>query len=273
MKKIFAIIALALPLIATSCLQDKMYEGPSSIDQLTLNPEAATSIDPVTVSIKTSGLQAVKTAELSYNGTKVPMSGSGSSWSGVIPALPDKTEVNIIVTVTNTAGFVTTKNAKYTVGNPPTDWTKLVLNELYGAGADNEKFIELFNNSAYDIDLKDVTIKKDEDLCWTGLEGEVCPAHGIFAIVGAKGTTERGISSGFSAKKSVLIELFNPTGQKIDYFQRGEKGTGWGNQSLGNNSGAWARIPDGTGDVVIVSNPTPGAVNDATGAKADPDLN
>lgn len=274
MKKILAILALALPLIMTSCLQDKMYEGPSSIDELTLDPEAPTSVQEVTVTAKTSGLQEIVSAVLTYNngGKPVQMTGSGNQWTGKIPPLPDKTKVTVTVVVTNSAGFTTSKTTEYTVGNPPVDWSKLVLNELYGAGEDNEKFLELFNNSNFPISLKGVTINKDEELCWTGLENEVCPPHGVFAIIGAKGTTERGISSGFSAKKSVLIELFNPSGQKIDYFQRGEKGSKWGEQGLDNNKGAWARIPDGTGKIVIVSNPTPGKANDGTGAKDDPDI-
>lgn len=272
MKKILTIAALALPLFFTSCLKDQQYEGPSKIDSLTLAPEAPTSNDQVTVSVATSGIQSLQSAELTFNGQKASMTVSGNNATGTIPAFPDKTNVKVKVTVTNTAGYTTSKEAEYTVGNPATDWTKLVLNELYGAGEDNEKFIELYNNSDFDISLKDVTIHKDEELCWTGLEGEVCPKHGFFAIVGAKGTTERGISSGFSAKKSVLIELFNPAGQNIDKFQRGDKGAKWGDQGLDNNKGAWARIPDGTGKIVIVTNPTPGSANDGTGAKDDPDL-
>lgn len=271
MKKIFAIIALALPLVLTSCLKDKIYEGPSTITALTLNPVAPTSNDAVTVSVETAGLQDLKSANLTYNGTSVDMTVTGKKASGVIPALADKTVVKVVVNVVNAAGYTTTKEAEYTVGNPPTDWTKLVINELYGAGADNEKFIELYNNSDFAIGLKDVYIHKDEGLCWTGLEGEEVPAHGFFLILGAKGTTERGISSGFSAKKSVLIQVFNPSGQLVDKFERGDGSLGWGNQGLPNNTGAWARIPDGKGDVVIVTNPTPGTANDNTGATPDPD--
>ena len=104
----------------------------------------------------------------------------------------------------------------------------MVLNELYGAGADAEKFIELYNNGDTPIKLKDVTIKKDEELVWTGIEGEVVAPHSHFAIVGAKGTTPRGFSSGFSSKKNVLIELYSPEGTNLNTFQRGEKGDGWG---------------------------------------------
>lgn len=271
MKKIFAFIALALPLLMTSCLKDKVYEGPSTITSLVLNPVAPTSHDDVTVNVETAGLQNLKSASLTYNGNAVNMTVTGKKASGVIPALADKTVVKVVVTVENEADYKSSKEVEYTVGNPPVDWTKLVINELYGAGADNEKYIELYNNSDFAISLKDVYIHKDEGLCWTGLEGEECPAHGFFLILGAKGTTERGISSGFSAKKNVLIQVFNPSGELVDKFERGDGSLGWGNQGLPNVVGAWARIPDGTGDIVIVDNPTPGTANDNTGATPDPD--
>ncbi len=155
-------------------------------------------------------------------------------------------------------------------GAAPAPVIKLYLNEVYGAGADNEKFFEIYNAGNSTVSLSGYTINKDEDLCWTGIDGEEIPAGGFFAIIGAKGTTERGFSSGFSAKKTVLIELFNPAGEKIDQFQRGEKGDGWGT-SLPNNAGSWSRIPDGTGKWMITETFTPGAANSTSGTD-DPDV-
>ncbi|MBP3290488.1 MAG: lamin tail domain-containing protein [Alistipes sp.] len=155
------------------------------------------------------------------------------------------------------------------------DYTKLVLNELSGAGEDNEKFFELYNTGSQDIDLEGVTINKDEELSWTGKKGQVIKAKGHFAIVGAKGTTPDGFSSGFSAKKSVIVELFAPEakgGAKLDTFQRGEKGSAWGDQGLDNNKGSWSRIPDGSGSFMITPTATPGAANNEEGATYDYDL-
>lgn len=260
-------ILLAAALIAlTGCMEDKLYEGPNNIDKVTYTPQAPTSNDAVTVTATTSGLHAISSAKLTYNGTDVNMTGSGASFSGTIPALADGTEVNFTVTITNEIGYTTTSDRySYTVGDPATDWTKLKLNEVYGAGDDNAKFFELYNGSDFPIKLTGVTIHKDEAICWTGIDGEVVPAKGFFAIVGAKGTTERGFSSGFSAKKSVIVELFDSAGNKLDTFQRGEKGTGWGNQSLTNNSGSWSRIPDGTGSWKVTETITSGAANATTG--------
>lgn len=152
------------------------------------------------------------------------------------------------------------------------DYSKLVLNELSGAGEDNEKYWELYNTGNQEIDLAGVTINKDEELAWTGVKGQKIPAKGFFAIVGAKGSTPDGFSSGFSAKKSVIVELFDPNGNKLDTFQRGEKGSGWGDQGLDSNSGSWSRIPDGTGKFMITPTGTPGAANNGEGATADPAL-
>lgn len=152
------------------------------------------------------------------------------------------------------------------------DYSKLVINELSGAGEDNEKYWELYNTGDQEIDLGGVYINKDEELAWTGAKGVKIPAKGFYAIVGAKGTTSDGFSSGFSAQKSVIVELYAPDGSKLDTFQRGEKGSEWGDQKLDKNSGSWSRIPDGTGAFMITPTATPGAANNGEGATVDPDL-
>lgn len=272
MKKILFITAAAL-LALTGCVKDEIFKGPSKIDKVVFSPESPTSKDAVKVTATVSGLQAVKTATLSYNGTDVNMSGSGSDWTATIPALADGTEVSFTVKVVNDADFETVSDKySYKVGDPAPDWSKLKLNEVYGAGADEEKFFELYNGSDFDIKLTGVTISKDEENCWTGIDGEVVPAKGFFAIIGAKGTTTRGFSSGFSAKKSVLVELFDNKGNKIDQFQRGDKMDSgeWG-ASLSSVKGSWSRVPDGTGKWMITNTFTPGAAN-STDAAEDPDV-
>ena len=274
MKKIqLALLLLATMQLATSCVEDKVYEGPSKIESVTMMPEAPTSFDDIVITATVSGLQAVESATLNYTaGTdkgSLPMSGNGSTWTATIPAQPDGTKVTYTVTVVNEAGFTTVSPEKdFTVGDKPSDFSKLVLNELYGAAdADSEKFIELYNNGDDPIKLKDVVIKKDEAEAWRGLAGEVIMGHSFFTIVGAKGTTERGISSGFSSKKSVLIELFDPNNNLVDKFQRGEKEDAWGNQSLAKVSGSWSRCPNGTGKFMITDVTTLGAKNPDTGTE------
>ena len=273
MKKIqLAFMLLAVVLLA-SCVKDNVYEGPSKIEAVTMSPEAPTSFDDIVITVNVSGLQAVKTATLNYKaGTtsgSLPMAGNGNTYTATIPAQPDGTKVTYTVAVENEAGFITISPEKeFTVGDKPSDFTKLVLNELYGA-ADNDadKFIELYNNGDDPIKLKDVVIKKDEEETWKGLEGEVIMGHSFFTIVGAKNTTPRGFSSGFSSKKSVLVEIYDPNNNLVDRFQRGEKEDAWGNQSLAKVSGSWSRCPNGTGKFMITDTPTLGTKNPDTGTE------
>ena len=273
MKKIqLAFMLLAVVLLA-SCVKDNVYEGPSKIEAVTMSPEAPTSFDDIVVTVTVSGLQAVKTATLNYKaGTtsgSLPMAGNGNTYAATIPAQPDGTKVTYTVTIENEAGYTTVSPEKeFTVGDKPSDFTKLVLNELYGAAdSDADKFIELYNNGDDPIKLKDVVIKKDEEETWKGLEGEVIMGHSFFTIVGAKGTTPRGFSSGFSSKKSVLVEIYDPNNNLVDRFQRGEKEDAWGNQSLAKVSGSWSRCPNGTGKFMITDTPTLGTKNPDTGTE------
>ena len=274
MKTVKYLFMMAAAVLFAACVEDNLYEGPSAIVSVVPDNTAPTSETPVTITAEFSGLQAISSATLTYdaNGTKadVAMTGSGNIWKGVIPPQPDKTTVKYFVTVVNEANYTTTsKELEYVVGDPPIEYDKLRLNELYGAAAtDDGKFIELYNNSDNPIKLKDVVLRKDEAVCWTGIDGEVIPAHGVFGIIGAKNTTPRGISSGFSAKKSVLVELVDPNGNVIDKFQRGEKADGWGNQSLASVKVAWGRVPDGTGKWMQVD-PTPNEKNATTGVEDD----
>ena len=278
MKKIMLVLAAALFTFTGCMVKDEVYKGPTSIDKVAFEPAAPTSITPVTVTATVSGLQKVTKATLTYNGTDVEMTGNGTTYTGTIPAQADGTEVKFKVTVVNEAELTTvSEEYTYKVGDPATDWTKLKLNELSGAGSDEEKYIELYNDSDFPIKLTGVTIAKDEayeqdKLAWTGNSENVIPAKGFFVLVGAKGTTPNGFATGFSPKKNVLMELFAPDGTRLDYFQRGEKGEkGWGNTSLDNNSGSWSRIPDGTGAWKKTDTLTPGAANAADGT-ADPDV-
>ncbi len=273
MKKIMLVLAAAL-FTLTGCVKDEVYKGPTSIDKVAVDPAAPTSVTPVTVTVTVSGIQAVTTATLKFGNEAQVMTpdNSGKMFKGTIPAMPDGTEVSFTVTIVNEANFTTVSDPyTYKVGDPATDWTKLKLNEVYGAGADDEKFFELYNASDFTIKLTGVTINKDEGLTWTGIDGEEVPAHGFFAIVGGKGTTPRGFSSGFSAKKSVILELFAPDGTKVDTFQRGDKDESgaWG-VKLPEITDSWQRIPDGTGKWAIAT-PNCGEANAASGTD-DPDV-
>ncbi len=264
-KLAFALIIAALAM--TACVEDKVYEGPNTIEAVSIAPDAPTSFDNVVVTAKVSGLLSVTKAVLEYTidgkNTVVEMIGDGNTYTATIPAQPDGTKVNYAVIITNEAGYTSTVEKDYTVGDKPSDFTKLVINEVCGTGGDGDKYLELYNNGDDPIKLKGVVIKKDEaDDVWVGEDGEVIMGHGFFVIAGAKkvlgeggsGPNPRPMTKGLSAKKNVLMEVYDPNGNLVTKFQRGDAGEeGWGNGSAYNgmsyteNKQTWSRCPNGTG--------------------------
>ena len=265
MKTIKLALMLLIALAMTACVEDKVYEGPNTIEAVSINPDAPTSFDDVVVTAKVSGLLSVTKAVLRYSVNddfvdEIEMAGNGNTYTATIPAQEDGDKVNYSVIITNEAGYTSVVEKDYTVGDKPSDYTKLVINEVYGAGADNEKYLELYNNGDDPIKLQGVVIRKDEaDDVWVGEAGEVIMGHGYFCIVGAKNTLGEGgsgpnprpMTKGLSAKKSVLFEVFDPNSTLVTKFERGEKQDGWGNQSLPNNTLTWSRCPNGTGKFMI----------------------
>ena len=268
-KLAFALIIAALAM--TACVEDKVYEGPNTIEAVSIAPDAPTSFDDVVVTAKVSGLLSVTKAVLEYtidgNNTVVEMAGDGKTYTATIPAQEDGTKVKYVVIITNEAGYTTTVEKDYTVGDKPSDFTKLVINEVCGAGGDGDKYLELYNNGNDPIKLKGVVIKKDEaDEVWVGEDGEVIMGHGYFVIAGAKkvlgeggsGPNPRPMTKGLSAKKNVLMEIYDPNGNLVTKFQRGDAGEeGWGNGSSYNgmpyteNKLTWSRCPNGTGKFMV----------------------
>ena len=288
MKTIKIAFTLIIATLAmSSCVEDKVYEGPNTIEAVSINPDAPTSFDDVVVTAKVSGLLSVTKAVLRYSVNddfieEINMAGNGNTFTATIPAQEDGDKVSYSVIITNEAGYTTTVEKEYTVGDKPSDFTKLVINEVYGAGKDNEKYLELYNNGDDPIKLQGVVIRKDEaDDVWVGEAGEIIMGHGYFCIVGAKNTLGEGgsgpnprpMTKGLSAKKNVLMEVYDPNGNLVTKFQRGIKGDeGWGNGSSYNglayteNKQTWSRCPNGTGQFMIADK-TLGTKNPDTGAE------
>jgi len=159
------------------------------------------------------------------------------------------------------------------------DFSKLVINEAYAtAAADAEKFVEFYNGGDAAVSLEGVVIKRTDELnetaeVWTGLAGETVPAKGFFVIQGTKNSLDRSLSKGLSAKKGVKLEVFDPDGKSITSVTHGDPTAAVDGVAPATKlqTGVWARIPDG-GAWKNVTNPTPGAANDATGAQDDAEL-
>lgn len=225
MKKFFAIIALALPLLMTSCLKDEVYGGATISD--IKSTTAYTADDPVTVTAKVNSLVKVESVNIVYKAgsqaeQKVAMTGSGE-YTGVIPAQPMDTEVSFFIEASTSSMTATSTTVKYKVGAVPIDYSGLILNELNG----NDKFIEIYNKGNDIPTLAGVYIEKDGVNVWVGdsrplKKGEYLLLYSEdVTIAGGKheGYPEALVfHSGLSAKKAVRVQLFTPASASLSDF-------------------------------------------------------
>ena len=259
MKKIF-IAAFAMLFVFSSCVKDKVYSVPT-ITGVT-NTIAYDETEDVTVTAIVSALVPVSEVNLIYKAgssaaATVKMEGLGESFKGIIPAQPMGTEVVYYIEAFTDGGNAISKEASYTVGVIPIDFTVLKLNELNG----NDKFIEIVNTGRENVNLKGLKILKDTKDVWTGPNREL--AAGAFLLlysedVVVSGGAQEGydpelvFTSGLSAKKAVRVELNDPVGNNLDDFNL---------VTVSKTAPAsYSRVPDGTGNWFFTP-ATPGVKN------------
>lgn len=147
----------------------------------------------------------------------------------------------------------------------PVDTDEIVLNEINGNG---QKFIELYNAGATTVSLTGWTVQKDEAVVWTGTT-ESIDAGGYLVLYSSKNkdgdaNPEGAVTftGGLSAKKNVKVDLYNASAELKDSFARGEKGSGWGDITLPENSkNSFSRVPDGDEGIWKYAAPTIGETN------------
>lgn len=282
MKKIL-MMALALTLGFSSCVKDEVSESIKlpSISEIKNNPEAPAAVDAVTVSAKVSVvIGEVKSVSLVWTKggveqTPIQMSLNSGKYSGVIPAQPNGTAVTYKIVAANADGGVTVSGqGTYTVGAGASAGTQadIRINEINGTGADIDKYIELYNPKSVAINIKDMTLTYGGTLSWTGKDVTIA-AGGYFVVSGAKNTNgDNGLSTGLSAGKGIIVELFTATGAVADRFQRGTAQDAAVEGAVGMD---YSRIVDGTG-VWYLTDPagTKGVTNgtSTTGVTAVPDV-
>lgn len=256
----------------TSCVEDNMYEGPATINEITYIPTTVTPDDPVVVTVKATDLQGVVSAKINYsvNGTSqtgIDMTaGSNGNFTGSIPKQADKAVVKFTVSVLNKAGFTTTSAEKtYTVGAIPPDYSNLVLNEIDGNS--NSKSIELYNKGTKALSLEGVTLIKNNGgtAWWTGTaaSGAIAPGGYILIIQSNPDNPNLSGNAGISPKQSLKFELKDPSGISRGIFLRGDEAT-LGGAISDTAPKSYQRIPNGTGDWKMAA-PTNGAANATTG--------
>lgn len=144
------------------------------------------------------------------------------------------------------------------------DFRSIRLNELDG---NKPKFIELYNTSAQTVDISGMKLRKNGDeMVYEAPKGTVIAAGGYLALLSDQTDYALGFSAGFSAKKSVQIELLGPDGSVVDIFTNPSKASGnvWDETDPKYNGDAtgeaYGRKPDGTGEWYMIKS-TQGASN------------
>lgn len=160
--------------------------------------------------------------------------------------------------------------------NLPVGAGDVVINEVNSAA----KYIELYNKSTTEnVDLGGWTIRKNNEGAiadQSGLgeffitDGTILPAGG-YAVINCKGANNAhnalnlGVSnSGVSGKKSLLLELVNAAGERVDYFVNSANATpnvadAW-DGAIEHQFDVACRMPDG-GEWYVVDTATIGAAN------------
>jgi hypothetical protein len=260
---IFSLL-LITGLIFSSCVKDEVFEGPPSLSELAMSPQAPRDVDIVNVSVKATDLNGLKGVKLYYNVdagayTTVDMAvtgGQANTYSGMIPAQPAGKTVTYYVEAENESGQkawlpdgAPETTSTYTIGAP-----SITMNEIYSRGTvEDPDWIEIYNNSDIQADISGFTIYDSGGQ--TGAKpkksipaGTIIEAHGFFVIV-----VDDAEESGFGLSGSgEEVWLESASGSIADnvVFPAFEE-----NQSYG-------RIPDGSGSWVILDQITRGSVND-----------
>jgi len=124
----FSILAFVIAL--SSCVEDEIYNGPASIENVKHEPTAPQSADKVTVTAKVLDLKGVTSVNVLYRtsstGTFTSLALTGGQeflYTGQIPAQAKDIKVEYYVEVKNSGGFTTVypseapaKLASYTIG-------------------------------------------------------------------------------------------------------------------------------------------------------------
>ncbi len=149
----------------------------------------------------------------------------------------------------------------------PANFTAIRLNELDG---NKPKFIELYNTASQPVDISGMKLRKnDEEMVYEAPSGTSIPAGGFLMLLSDQTDPSLGFNAGFSAKKSVKIELLGPDGSIVDVFANPSiaKGMVWDEGDPKYNGDAtvqsYGRKPDGTGEWYILKRTQGTSNNDA----------
>ena len=274
MKTKFYLAIILIAGLFSSCITDEVFVGPPSITGITINPLAPKAADNVVISATVTDTKGLNSVKLFYkvgtdgSYTELTMTAAGDVYSATIPAQVVTSEVsyyiqaiNLDLKTTYAPSSAPTTPSTYTVGasvNP------IILNEVCGLGVPDNDWVELYNLSSAEVDISGFTIQKTDELAAVSTictipSGTKIAATGYMLIHKTAVAPETIIiSAGISNTKNIKLELKNALSVTLSSFEK----TATAPNATGHLAGgSYARIPNGTGDWVVVTTATPGAAN------------
>ena len=223
MKKLI-IASVAILMALTACVKDGLY--PYTTFSSLENTIAYDENDDVTVTVKASALQNrnQRPPELQEHQT-VAM--SWTARSSRLPSRPSPwTNVVEFYIVAKNDGRLQVGRHSPTPWADPIDWTHLKLNEMVRR-TDEEQVHRTVNTGDKHINIKGVTISKDEGTGGPASTVKAGAPHGFFAIIGAKEGMHRArLLQRFLRQEDRAGRTVRPQGQQDRPFQAAKGGRG-----------------------------------------------
>ena len=257
MKRYIVAALAALAVILPSCVKDETYPY-ASVSKVS-NTDAVGPVD-VTVTATVSALVPV-TVKLLYTAgsaaeASVDMTGSGETYTGVIPGQPVGTEVKYHVEATTSAGSMSSNEVTYTVADKPAEPQTLFINEV-NCGT---KQFEIYNASSKAVDIAGYVFKKDDSGDWEVPAGKGnIPAKGFLVFTAKNPDLNEGPSFGISGTKGFKLTMLKD-GEIVDEIDNSATVEGF--QTVPDGS-SLSRKTDGAAEWVIVEGGTMGFSNGA----------
>jgi hypothetical protein len=275
MKLQYLTISILL-LFATlsSCVEDAIFDGPASIENVAAAPVAPQSSDKVTVTAKVLDLKGVTSVNVLFrtsasgNFTTIAMSGGQDfTYTGQIPAQAKDIKVEYYVEVKNSGGFTTVypsgapaKLASYQVG--ASTIIKLFINEVFADGtkdATDPDWVEIYNDSEIQVDLSGYAFYDDGIKTSGGTKpkrilnsGTIIQAKGFLVLkteyTAGEYTVEFGLST--SGDGAYLDNKDGVLAAGLDFTTINLSG-----------KKSYGRKPDGSSTLVTFTTPTRGTSN------------
>jgi hypothetical protein len=272
--KYFAILSLVLAIVFASCVKDEIFNGPASIEKVSILPEAPQSSDSAVVTAQVTDLKGITSVTIFYRTSTagafnpvIMTSAEDFLFNGTIPALPMGTKVEYYIEAKNNGGFTTlypsaapAQLANYTIG--ASNLIKLYINEVFADGTKdvtNPDWVEIYNGSDIAVDISGYAFYDDGIKNSGGSKpkrilnaGTIIPSKGFLVqkteYTGGEYTVEFGLST--SGDGAYLENTSGVLVASLDFLTINLSG-----------KKSYGRQPDGSSNLVIFTTPTRGTSN------------